>query len=228
MKLIQKLLDANEFMKERALKYYGKYIRLLADNGIMLSMIVIVAILILFYAENETVEKIGTIASVVIAAIVCRMQLYSYRNEKRENRKNEAFRCCRFITANLIKHNGGHQKDVQMDYTRDRWKEIRTFDGRRYTLEWKMSYVAKLNRCKFLMVVGHFRNSREMELTERFEYLEFDFNDGVNSISSGRYRYKDSDPPEIDRIPTDIDNFSDTEWNTMIELMSGILPDAFS
>lgn len=228
MKMIKKFFSEVEYLGENILRHFGRLIIFFEGKKFEVFVLVAITVIILFYVSNDTVEKIATIASVVIAAIVCKMQLYSYRNEKKENRKDEAFKCCRFITANLIRHKGGPQQDVQMDYTGDKWKQIRTFDGRHYTLEWKLDYAAKSNRCKFSIAVGHIKNSRRMELTERFEYLEFDFNNGINSISSGRYRYKDSDPPKIDKIPTGIDNFSDAEWNTMIELMSGILPDYFS
>ena len=228
MKMIQKIFSEFECFWESILKSFRKLIIFFDGKKFEMFVLLAIAIIVLFYVSNDTVEKITAIASVVIAAIVCKMQLYSYRNEKKENRKDEAFKCCRFITANLIRHNGGPQQDVQIDYTGDKWKEIRTFGGGRYTLEWKLDYVAKLNRCTFSMAVGHFRSSRKMKLTERFEYLEFDFNNGISSISPGRYRYRDGDPPEIDKIPTGIDNFSDTEWNIMIELMSGILPDYFS
>ena len=190
-------------------------------------MILILAILILFYVDNDTVEKIGTVASVVIAAIVCKIQVDSYQKERMERRETEAFKKCRFITENIIRQKGEPQQDVHKEYIGENGRQIRTYDGRHCTLEWKLDYVVDSNRCKFLMIVGHYKNSRKMELAERDKYFEFDLNNGINSFSVGWYVYIDGDPPIRKRIPIGIDKFSDTEWNTMIELMSGILPDAF-
>lgn len=227
MKMIQKFLNIKEMIRENILRYYGRFIRQLEGKKFILSMILTLAILILFYVDNDTVEKIGTVASVVIAAIVCKIQINSYKKERMDRRETEAFKKCRFITENIIRQKGKPQQDLRMDYTGENGKQIRTYDGRHYALEWKLEYLVHSNRCKFLMIVGHYKNSRKMELTERDEYFEFDLNNGINSFSVGWYVYMDGEPPMRKKIPTSIDKFSDTEWNTMLELMSGILPDYF-
>lgn len=227
MSVTKKFLNSKKVMKRNVLNFFDRFNRSLKSKKFIVLTVVFAAAAIFLFMENDTVEKLGTISSVIIAAIVCNIQLDSYQKGKIDNREAEAFKKGKFITANLIRYYGGGQQDLHMDYTGDRWKEVRTFDGRRYTLEWRLNYTVHSNSCTFLMAIGHFKDSEKMELTEKFEYLEFYLNDGINSLLAGKYIYIDGNPPIRERIFTGIDNFSNEEWSAMMELLSGILPEYF-
>lgn len=120
---------------------YNRIFESLKESSLVVLYAIAFMFLVLFVFDNDLVERMGTIASVVIAAIVCWMQYNNYINGIEKKRRSQMIKVCDTVSKNLILNIAKNSKgNIRLRYEGCKGQIVSNSYGEEYLVEWKFDY----------------------------------------------------------------------------------------
>ena len=217
-------------VKKKAKQAYwaavGHFRKLTGKQQKLVLIIVALAIVavFLFLLGDEIVDRLGTLASIVIAGLVCSIQYNTYRKNLADERKEEGKETCTFVIDKILKYaKKTPSGNIVLRYMGKDGRVAPTPDGRYHVIEWQFSIDKQSGDVNFGVIVGHFIDSQKTELTGNFESIEISVKSGVPY--SGLFRYRAQSEDELMESKTSVrwNDLSKYEWEVLMLCVYDIL-----
>lgn len=183
-----------------------------------------VATVFLFCLSDKIVDRLGTLASIVIAGLVCSIQYDTYRKNLADERKREGGETCTFVIDKILKYAKTEPSgDIILEYMGNDQRIAPTPDGKYHIIEWQFRGIKQSGEVDFRLIVGHFTDSQKTELTGNFESIEMSVKSGVPY--SGLFRYRAQSEEELMESKTSVrwNDLSKYEWEVLMLCVYDIL-----
>ena len=205
----------------------GRYLSLTGSQQklVMITLLFALTVVFLFLLGDKTANKIGVLANVVIAGIVCYFQYSEHRKDTNDKRKKEGQETCALVIGNIIRYaKRTSAGDIDLD---SYIKTAPTPDGRYHSIQWQFRNSMSSGEITFGLIVGHFTDSTRSELTGNFESIEFAVKSGIPY--SGLYQYQEGQKGEVSiesRKSVRWNDLSKREWEVLMLCVLDILKDS--
>lgn len=188
--------------------------------------LLIYVIAFLFVLEDNLLERIDTLATMVVAGFAWYVGYRDYRAKQIELRQKQIQEKILIIVGNILNNaNLDQTGSVHLDSI-GRGGEVKTVAGIEYYVEWQL--IRRTIPTDLRQFIFSFRRTSDPSAEDGSEYFRtIKYSHENDTLVVGLCRGKTLALPENERNETelDFDNFNEEDWNALIILMYYILQD---
>lgn len=201
---------------------YSRIFKSLRNSNMIFLYSIWAGLLVLFVLDSQIVERIGVIASALIAGIVCWLHYENYIKDTEKKRKKEMFSSCEVFSENLrLNSKKDVNGNISLDFMGQKGQIVTTYSGDKRRIEWKFDYVALTGECMLDMIERSI--SVEGEKNGRFKMIEYRATKFGSSIKSyaGWFSYKTGKVQSKDS--KSFHEYNRDEWELFVANISGTM-----
>lgn len=190
--------------------------------------LLIYAIAFLFVLEDSLLDRINTIATMVLAGFAWYIGYRDYRAKLIERRQKQIQEKILIIVGNILnKARLDQSGSVHLDSI-GKGCEVKTVAGVKYYVEWQL--IRRTFPTELRQFIFSFRRLNDQSAGDGSEYFRtVKYSHDGDTLVVGLCRGKTLALPENERseVELEFDHFSDEEWDALIILMYYILQDGW-
>lgn len=207
---------------------YYRIFGTLKNNNMIVLYSIWIGFLILFIFDGQIVERIGTMASVLIAGFVCWIHYEKHIKETEKRRKKEMFNSCKVFSENLkLNSQKNSNGNISLDFMGQNGQIVVTSGGDKRRVEWKFDYVALTDECVLEMIERSISVEGESDTIGSFKMIEYKSTKFGSSIKSfaGRFLHKTGEFQH--RVSKNFHEYGRDEWELFVANISGTMFEYF-
>lgn len=207
---------------------YNRIFESLKDNSLIILYSIAFMFLVLFVFDSELVERMGTVASVVIAAIVCWMHYDKHIKGIEKKRRNQMIKVCDTVSKNLVLNTAKDNKgNISLKFEGCSGQIVSNSYGEEYLVEWKFDYAGATKESIFQITERDMKTESEggpIGDIRRIEFRSTSFGFSILSYS-GKFTRKTMKLSKLHG--TRFYKFDNQEWDQFVANANGTMFEYF-